>query len=132
MRSLIITLFLALSLIGSAHAARLSSSAHEWRDAGFAADDAQLWQRADFTVSEASAWKRVVTSYRHAGRNNLQEAQIWRGWGYTPREAQHFLNELGGRFGQAAEMDRRRLSVTEALWKGTPVVGSWDLLKVTA
>jgi hypothetical protein len=115
MRGLAVTLLVALAFVGSAQAARLSSDANEWRDAGFAADDARLWQRDGFTVVEASAWKRLVTSYRHAGRNNLQEAEIWRGWGYTPREAQHFVNELGGRFRRAQEMAQRRFSVTEAL-----------------
>jgi hypothetical protein len=116
MRYLFVTLLLALSLIGAAvHATGLASGPQAWREAGFDADDARLWQRAGYSATEAAAWKRLVTSYRHAGRNNLQEAEIWRGWGYTLREAQHFLNDLGGRFRQAEEMARRHLSVTETL-----------------
>jgi hypothetical protein len=93
--------------------------ADEWEDAGFEGKSGQAWRSAGFDLPTARAWKQVVTAYPHPERNNLEEAALWRGLGWTPEHAQAFVNLQGdlsearrlaaqGLRGLAALNERRR------------------------
>jgi len=114
---LTMTFLLLMTLAGgAAHAAALSSSElRPWLDAGFAADDARLWEGAGFRPDEALEWRGFVTTYRHAGRNNLEESLIWIGWGYTPSMAHTFMGDFGGTFREAEDLAAQGLSGGEVI-----------------
>jgi hypothetical protein len=70
-------------------------------DAGMDRSDARLWLNAGFSAYEVLEWRPFVNSYRHSGRNNLQEATNWWSWGWTPELADYFVHELCGGYQQA-------------------------------
>jgi TolB-like protein len=83
---------------------RLSRAEEEriLRNAGMDLSDARLWLNAGFTSHDVLAWRPFVNSYRHQGRNNLEEASNWWRWGWTPELASYFIHDLCGRYRQAA------------------------------